>query len=450
MRKLWVQLSLAFGTVVVISAILLGIVGQLGERRASERLSNAVLFGDEGIITELQAHFDEGGTASGAVRILRDAQRDLRRLPFRVSLALINANDRPLIDTIPAGARFREITFERDGRTVATLRYDTGNTSPRPQDNRQQAPNPPRTNNNRFFMIIILGTVLGIGGGIVMSRQLTKPLSQLADSARQFGGRDFSTRIKVEGTEEVREVATAFNEMASALQESENLRNNLIADVAHELRTPMTVMIGNLRAIIDDVYPLSKTEIMHLYEHTRQLSRLINDLHELALADARELTLFPSETDIASLVHEAIDIFQPVAEAENITLSADISPNLPTLHVDSGRIRQVIHNLLVNALHHTPENGSVIVQASQQEKMLVITIVDTGVGIPAEHLPHIFERFYRAEAARDRQSGGTGLGLAIGKGIIEAHGGTISVTSSTQLPSGTRFTIKLPIQSAMN
>ena len=297
------------------------------------------------------------------------------------------------------------------------------------------------------LILFVVGAVLGVIVAIFMSRRLTQPLADLAAIATRFGGRDFRLRAPESGTEEVRQVARAFNGMAAALEESERLRNNLFADVAHELRTPLTVMQGNLRAILDDVYPLSKTEILRLYDQTRHLSRLVNDLHELALAEAKALRLSPEPTDVGGLIRDATDIFTPIAEAEGIHVTLDIAPDLPPFTVDPGRIKQVIHNLLVNALRHTSDGGSIRLAVRMDAGGLCIEVADTGSGIPAEHLPYVFERFYRADPARTRESGGAGLGLAICKAIIEAHGGTLRVISSTVAPSGTQFYINIPMQS---
>ncbi|HRF96839.1 MAG TPA: ATP-binding protein, partial [Aggregatilineales bacterium] len=227
---------------------------------------------------------------------------------------------------------------------------------------------------------------------------------------------------------------------------SEQLRNNLIADVAHELRTPLSVMSSNLRALIDDVYPLTKTEILHLYDQTRHLTRLVNDLHELSLADAHELPFEKNDVDIVALIQHIVGIFTPIAESEMIRVMMVADDKPLCVFGDRGRLEQVIQNLLVNALRHTPENGEITLQVRGIGNMVQMSISDTGVGISSEHVEHVFERFYRADKSRQRESGGAGLGLAIGRAIIEAHGGKMTVTSQTTAPSGTTFTITLPIQ----
>jgi len=271
------------------------------------------------------------------------------------------------------------------------------------------------------------------------------PLSRLAQTARQMGEQNFSLRVEPGGSKEMRDVAHAFNEMAARLEESEQLRSNLIADVAHELRTPLTVMGSNLRALIDDVHPLTKTEILTLYDQTHHLSNLVNDLHELSLADANELKMVHESLMLNDLLSSITEIFNPVAEAEGIDFTVNTPAEPFYIFGDRVRLGQVLQNLLINALRHTPSGGKIMLQAREEAGYISLQIKDTGEGIPVEHLAHIFERFYRADQSRDRTSGGTGLGLAIGKSIIEAHDGSITVRSNTTKPGGTCFTIYLPV-----
>jgi signal transduction histidine kinase len=247
-----------------------------------------------------------------------------------------------------------------------------------------------------------------------------------------------------EGTDEVAAVALAFNEMADQLQAAETLRRNLMADVAHELRTPLSVLQGNLRAILDDVYPLDKSEVTRLYTQSRLLSRLVNDLHELAQAEAGQLSLNLTPTDLRPLLRETIEIFTPMAEDDAITLQAQLATTLPAVPVDAVRLRQVLHNLLANALRHTPAGGTVTVASAATAAALTITIRDSGEGIAPEHLPHLFDRFYRADRARARDTGGAGLGLAIVRAIVQAHGGTVTAHSAG-MGQGSTFVVTLPL-----
>jgi signal transduction histidine kinase len=295
-----------------------------------------------------------------------------------------------------------------------------------------------------LFLVAVVAGVGGILFGVLMSRSLTAPLNSLAEAARAIGARNLSRRVAEKGSDEILAVARAFNEMAAALEEGEQLRRNLLADVAHELRTPLTVLQGNLRAILDEIYPLNREEIAHLYEHTRFLSRLVNDLHELAQAEARQLPLNLQETNLADLIETTGDTFRPSAEAKNIRLQTDLPADLPLLKVDAARLTQVLQNLLANALRHTPAGGTITIQARPAAGAVQLIISDTGEGIPPEHLPYIFDRFYRTDPARRRDHGGAGLGLAIARAIVEAHGGQISVASAGVPDRGASFTIQFP------
>jgi signal transduction histidine kinase len=278
-----------------------------------------------------------------------------------------------------------------------------------------------------------------------MSRSLTAPLNNLAAAARDIGARNLSRRVEEKGSDEMVAVARAFNEMAADLEESEQLRRNLLADTAHELRTPLSVLQGNLRAILDEVYPMNQEEMVRLYDHTRFLSRLVNDLHELAQAEARQLPLDFQPTDLTHLVQTTVDTFRPSAEAKSVSLKTDLPTELPLCPVDSARLTQVLQNLLANALRHTPAQGRITVRAESDSSTVALSVQDTGEGIPPEHLPYVFDRFYRTDPARTRDRGGAGLGLAIARAIVEAHDGQITVASEGAPGRGSTFTIQLPI-----
>jgi signal transduction histidine kinase len=292
-------------------------------------------------------------------------------------------------------------------------------------------------------VIIVVG-VVAIGAGIVASRALTAPLQELGAAAQAIGKQELSRRVSVRGTEEVRSVASLFNEMAEQLGEAESLRRNLLADVAHELRNPLHLIQGNLQAILDDVYPLSKKEIARLADQTRYLTSLVDDLHELALAEAHQLPLYKEQTDMAKLVRETAEIFKPIAAAKDITVRIQIADRLPSLEVDAGRMRQVLHNLLSNALRHTPAGGVISVAAVQEESTLFIRVSDSGAGIAKENLPRVFDRFYRTDWARSSDKGGAGLGLAIVQVIVEEHGGRVAAESLGK-NQGSTFSICLPV-----
>lgn len=301
----------------------------------------------------------------------------------------------------------------------------------------------PRMLTRDTIILITTGGVLAIGGGIFLSRRMTAPLDELAGGAAAFGKRNFSHRVVPAGSTELVALATSFNQMAANLEEAEHLRSNLLADVAHELRTPLTVLQGNLRALLDDVYPLDKTEVARLYDQTRHLNHLVDDLHVLAQAEARQLPLHLELLDANSLVQSTAELYEALFETKEITLGI-VLPGTPSMiRADRARITQVLQNLLTNALRHTSPQGTIGIHVGSTAAVVKIAVVDNGDGIEAEHLPYVFNRFYRTDRARDRDSGGAGLGLALVRAIVESHGGQVSAASAGR-GRGSTFTILLP------
>lgn len=295
-----------------------------------------------------------------------------------------------------------------------------------------------------LITIVLTGGVLGITAGIWMSRRLSAPLEALAKGTETIGEGDLSYRVEPKGSAEMVALAHAFNRMVSKLEEEAVLRQNLLADVAHELRTPLTVLQGNLRAILDDVYTLDKAEVARLYDQTRHLHRLVSDLRELAQAEAHQLPLNLQPTDLATLAESCVAILEPIAEAEGVHLTVDYGASVLVTTVDRARITQVLQNLLTNALRHTPTGGAIALRIAQQDGHALLEVADTGDGIDAEHLPHLFDRFYRTDGARNRDSGGAGLGLAIVRALILAHDGGVSAASPGR-GRGSTFTVRLPL-----
>jgi signal transduction histidine kinase len=287
-------------------------------------------------------------------------------------------------------------------------------------------------------------SLVGILVGVISSRGLAAPLRNLAEAAKAVGSQDLSQRIEVKGTDEIREVALSFNAMAEALEEADRLRNNMLADIAHELRTPLTVIQGNLRAILDDVYELDKVEVARLYDQTRQLSRLVDDLHDLALLEAKAFSLDLDSLNLISVIQDVAAIYLPIFEDQNIALTLDLPETIPAVEGDCARITQCINNLLNNALRHTPSGGEVAIKLFSDDHMVNLSVKDSGVGISDDHLPYVFDRFYRVDPDRNRRTGGSGLGLAISYALVLAHGGTIHASSPGK-DQGSEFLIQIPV-----
>jgi signal transduction histidine kinase len=277
----------------------------------------------------------------------------------------------------------------------------------------------------------------------VLSRLILAPVKALTQASRRLGKGDFSQRVRVRDKGEVGELAQSFNSMASDLERAEQLRRNMVADAAHELRTPLSNIRGYLEAIRDGIKKPDAGTIRSLNEEASSLSRLVDDLQELSLADAGKLKLIYRKENISRLIDEAVAALQPQAAAKGLMLAVKLPEKLPLVNIDSHRIKQVLRNLLENAVAHTSQGGSITVEARQQGSQIKVSVVDTGEGIPAKDLPNIFERFYRVDKSRARATGGSGLGLTIAKRLVEAHSGRIAVQS--KLRKGSRFTFTLPL-----
>lgn len=301
---------------------------------------------------------------------------------------------------------------------------------------------PPAEIQQRLIGFMAFSVVVGLGGGIVIGRVVSAPITELVKAADKIGKGDLNTRVYPHGSQEMIDLADRFNKMAQELEHAETLKNNLMADVAHELRTPLTVLEGNLRAALDKVYMLDEAEIANLYSQTRHLTRLVNDLRELALAESKQLHLEKYPTDLNALLTETIQALDPPAAEKSVRLI--YQPTLlPELSVDPTRIRQALFNLLSNALRHTPSGGEISVAGKQAKGVVVLSVKDSGEGLLPDQLAAVFDRFYRADKSRSRQTGGTGLGLAIVKAIIESHGGQVEAYSEGK-GKGSEFTIVLP------
>ncbi len=291
--------------------------------------------------------------------------------------------------------------------------------------------------------IWLLGAIISLIGGVLLTRVLVAPLRRLEQGAKAVARHQLDYRVPEKGSVEMRSVARSFNQMAAELERQESLRRNMLADVTHELRHPVHILQGSLQAILDNVYQLDMAEINRLLDQTQNLAALLDDLHELALAEAHELPLDRRDTDLRQLVSMTAEMYQSFAAMQSIEFQTDLPPNPVVCHVDACRIRQALQNLINNALRYTPEGGEIRISMSAGPETVAIGVKDTGSGIAPENLSRVFDRFYREDSSRNRQLPGTGLGLAIAQAIIQAHGGKIKVESAG-VNQGSSFTIELP------
>ncbi|HSR34699.1 MAG TPA: ATP-binding protein [Anaerolineae bacterium] len=274
--------------------------------------------------------------------------------------------------------------------------------------------------------------------GLLLARQLTAPLRTLTQAAHRLAQGDLP-RVQVRSQDEIGELGQAFNQMAQSLAQQETLRRNLMADIAHELRTPLTVIRGDLEALLDGMFELTPEALASLQEETLLLSRLVDDLRALALAEAGQLKLQRELVDLGELLRGVVASFDLQAESQGQTMMLDLSSELPHVEADPQRVRQIVANLVSNALRHVPESGRVVVSAVQLTSEVQVSVSDDGSGIAKEDLPHVFDRFWRGGKPRVE---GSGLGLAISRELVRAHGGRIWVHS--ELGKGTTFFFTLP------
>ena len=456
MNRLWVRLTLAFIFVALISAAVVAIVATTSaDNQFREYLNRRDTLAQSGLLTELADFYQRTGSWTGADAILANFSPNESGHQGggqgvgrgRPPLLLADANGTVIYDernervgtSFSAAELATTLPISANNQIAGYLLLGAqgrGTLSPNEQNFLDQL-------QNTLILAAVIAAGLGIAIGLLMSRTLAAPLSKLSSAARAFAAHQWDQRVVVNGTQEMADVATAFNDMADSLQQAEGLRRNLMADVAHELRTPLTVIQGNLRAILDGVYPLEREEIATLYDETRLLQRLIDDLRELALAEAKQLKLNTQPIDLRPLIESTVGNFGAVAEAQQIALSAQLPDDLPHVQADADRVGQVIRNLVGNALRHTLTEGMIKIDVTTEVDHVRVKVIDSGEGIPPEDLPHVFDRFYRGDRSRARSSGGSGLGLAITKSLIEAMGGAIGVDSQSGVGSTFWFTLPM-------
>lgn len=290
-----------------------------------------------------------------------------------------------------------------------------------------------------IILIFGFGSLVWAGRGL---RRISVPLGDLLEAAGRIAEGDYSPRVAERGPSEVRALARAFNGMAARLEVTEGQRRDLMADITHELRTPLTVIQGNLEGILDGVYSADEAHLKSILEETQILSRLVDDLRTLALAESGALQLKKEPTDLTVLIGETVSAFRAQADAEGVKFDIQVDAAEHLLNLDPERIRQVLSNLIANALRYTPPGGSISIKyriiSTGGSEQAELTVADNGSGIAPDSLPNIFNRFYKS-----RDSSGTGLGLPIARHLVEAHGGTINAESDPG--KGTIIRICLPV-----
>lgn len=331
--------------------------------------------------------------------------------------------------------------IESDGRVIGTLihpRQVASFLSPAGQEFLARV--------NRVLLIAGIGAaVLALVLGAGLAGRLTASLQELKEATQAVAAGDLGRKVAVRSGDEVGELATAFNQMSADLDEAEKARRQMTADIAHELRTPLSLILGHAEALTDGVLPPSEENIQVVHDEATRLNRIVEDLRTLSLAEAGELSLSRRGVDPANLAQSVISARQSTALEKGIQTEVDVGDELPTILVDPDRIQSALGNVVDNALRHTPSGGQVSLNVSAEKDRVQFVVQDSGPGISPEDLPLIFERFYRADQARSRDEGGSGLGLAIARSLIEAHGGRL--WAENRVEGGARFVMELPASS---
>lgn len=454
------RLILSFIFIVIIATVSVALIA----RRQTVNAVNAFIFrgglsGTDGLVTNLEEYYATRGSWEGVGPIFQHQGRGMgtglgQNRESGLSnqrLQLADSDKRVLIDTRdenPDGyfdrtEWNRAIKLTVDGQVVGYLlpevSFQINNTATQALVSRI---------NQAAITAAILVSGVALILALFLSYRLLRPVVELTQAAKKMAGGDLSQRVPVRGDDELATLATTFNLMAESLQMAETRRRALTADIAHELRTPLAVQRAHIEALEDGIYYLTLDSLKPIEEHNHLLTRLVEDLRMLALADSGQLDLVRAPVDLTALVKRVLARIEPQTTEQQIQIVQAYDGSQTQILLDAQRIEQIIHILLDNAIRYTPDGGVIRVQCSIDNDISMVSIHDSGLGIPAEDLTRIFERFYRGEKARSRADGGTGLGLSIARKIAQAHGGDL--TAENHQEGGAVFTLILPGHKSVN
>ncbi len=453
MRSLALKLTLAFLLVGLTGAVLVAVFVRYRTQREFDRL--VLDQNQQALVTNLTRYYQATGSWRGLEAALRSQQDD--GSPFRGpnprmemlrSLFVITDADGVVIFGGRPGLAGRRLSnrelnsgvpLEVDGETIGWLVFT-------PAIDRWQPGTPEgnflRAVNQATLLSAVAATGIALLLGSFLAYTLTRTLRELTAATKEVAKGRLGYQVQVHSQDELGELAASFNEMSSELERSNQLRRKMTADIAHDLRTPLSVIMGYTEALNDGKLQPNPEMFDTLHAETQHLSRLVDDLKTLSLADAGELPLVSQRIAPAVLLKRTASAHRVQAEQQDITIQVENAPGLPEIDVDVERMVQVLGNLMSNALRYTPPGGQITLASGQTGEQVWLSVADNGEGVPAEDLPYIFERSYRGDIARQHPEGESGLGLSIAKSLVEAQGGTISAASKTG--TGTTFTIYIP------
>lgn len=442
MRSLTVKLVLAFTLVSLVGIALVAILAAMFTgNQIREFFENQ---NRQALIAELADYYRQNGSWQGlqilandpnfiqrynwGFVVLDDLGRVVLRSPNPGRIPMMFNRDLQIDQGIP-------ITIEGDVvGTYYTVEFRFGNRMPLADQ---------LTRLNTTLILASVGAVLAsVVLGVILARSLTRSLRELIAATQKVAAGELEQQVPIRSNDELGELAASFNRMSADLTRARDLRRQMTADIAHELRTPLTVVLGHTEALSEGELPPDPETFEIIHDETKRLNRLVEDLRTLSLSDAGELHLNFQNIPPAELINRGAAARKPEAKNKAIEIQTTSESDLPEVYVDPDRMIQVLVNLLDNALRYTPAGGKVTLSAEKTRAGVAITVRDTGPGIPAEDIQHVFERFYRSDKSRQREEGGTGLGLAITRSLVEIQGGEISVESNPD--EGAVFIIELP------
>ena len=457
MNKLWPRLAISFlaVTLLVIGVVAVVVRGSV-ESSFGEyvNISNMARFGGD-LVAELEAYYADSGSWTGVEALLPgrgagqgtgegsgdgQGERGAQIYIADVDGVIVAATQPDWIgQQIDAIGPSRQIGLTVAGRRVGVLGEQTPGTVALTEAETQFLQN---TANGLLLTGFAAGLV-AVMLGVALSYSLTRPLHTLTEHISRWRLRDEPEPMPVAGTDEIRRLGITFNDLLGRLAEGEAQRQRMSADVAHELRTPVTVMRGHLEAMMDGVYPLDAAHLAVAYNQVLHLARLVDDLRLLTQAEAGKLPLNPSTFDVSSLIRAAVERFTPLATDDNITMTTTLPDAPAAVYADPRRVQQVLDNLLNNAVRHTPPDGAIAVIVTTGESVRVSITNETAIALSDDQITHLFDRFWRSEDARERDTGGSGLGLAITRELLRLQGGDIHAERVTR---GLRLVFTLPRQ----
>ncbi|MBN1265817.1 MAG: HAMP domain-containing protein [Anaerolineales bacterium] len=459
MRSLRTKMTLAFLITSLIGVVIVSLLVRSVTVRAFDTLvrnQQISTFSDR-----VSSYYQENGSWDGVLAFVRRGtsnvggaantqsrgqgggpQQGLAVQPYGLAdiegIVLIPVGQLSVGDTVPDDLLKQSAPLEVDGVEVGLLL----NNRQRPQYTHEEEIFREKINQAATWAAVGV-CVLALIVSIILARAITRPVHEMTVAAEEITGGNMDQQVPVRTKDELGKLAQAFNRMSLQLDKANKAREQMTADIAHDLRTPLTVISGHLEGLIDGVLKPSPERFDLMFKETQQLQRMVQDLRTLSLTDAGELKLYKHPVEIREILERAVQAYTHQAEAKGVQLSMHYSEGIPPVQADPQRLAQVMDNLISNALRYTKEGGQIILGSSLKQDSVEITVSDTGKGIHPNNLPYVFERFYRSDTARFQRDGESGLGLAIVKGIVEEHGGTIRVDS--EYGAGTVFTISLPL-----